>query len=1324
MRYLLCSLLLLLPHLALAQTIQPPFNSTYTAVPLGRINGLPERYGGLVFKRGDPNTILIGGQANSTAGRFFEVPLVRNPVSRKITGFGTPVATGFGGNNDGGVAYHPSGVLFYSRYSLNEIGMVAVGSNTQSRAVSLTPFGVSASPGALTFVPPDLNGGGRLKVMSYGSGNFYDVAIQTDGNGTFNVTGATLRATLQGGPEGMIYLPQGSPVFGASQTLLVTEYNGNAIVGYSIDAEGNPILSSRRVFLSGLTGGEGAAIDPVTGDFLFSTFGTPNQLIRVEGFLAPASVSVTSSANPAKETLPLSLTATITGVGSITGTVTFRDGTAPIAGCESVPVSAGVAVCTTTTLRTGNHRIAASYSGNTTNAAGNASLEQVINPLNTAPVAGPSALSTVVNFALGGVLVGTDIDGDDLRFTLVPGSGPAHGSISNFDPVAGTYTYTPDTGYQGADSFDYTVTEARTDALSVLSARATAQLTVLPPPPGTPGNRTPLAANDLYATDKGVTLTVLPSGVLANDVDLDGDPLQLSALPSAGRAPSHGTVQPTRGGGFVYVPDPGFVGTDSFGYDLTAGPDTVTATVSIVIQDNGVNVVPRAVDDSFNTPDNVPLSVASPGVLDNDIDADRRQPLLAVLSSPPSRGTVALAAHGGFVYTATSQCTVASGQVVDSFTYLTYDGIDYSAPATVSIALRCSNQPPTALNDVFSTPQNAELFVPARGVLDNDLDPESNPLQATLVSGTTQGAVALYADGSFRYRPGPGPAPGVDFQDSFTYLASDGLGNSQAATVTLQIAAVNQPPLAGNDLYSVTRNRTVRIAAPGVLGNDIDPENHALSSVSFTPPANGVLHPSSDGGFDYTPNPGFIGLDSFGYRASDGGQTSNLAQVGIIVLDDGINAAPVAADDAFVATFGRILSVPAPGLLANDADADPNQPIRAVLLSQPASGSVVLTAGGGFDYTPAAGNCAADSQVSFRYVANDSVDDSAPATVTITIRCNNQPPTAVADAYATPRDTELVVPASGLLANDTDPDGNPLTARIERYPANGALALQADGSFRYRPAMGFTGADTFSYRVFDGALTSAVAPVSISVSPVNQPPLAGNDQFVVEQNRLLQIAPPGLLANDLDPENHALAARVETLPLHGTLSLDPQGGLLYVPNTNYVGLDSFTYRVSDGDLTSPAATVVIQVSPATVNVPPIAVDDRYNADFLRLLSVPGPGPLANDNNPDGGQPLSMVIDTNARLGDVKLTAGGGFDYVPAPGTVCTPGLTDSFTYFAFDGTDRSSGPATVTISIACGAALSAPVLIPVMQEGGLLALILVLLVLGCGTLMRWHREAG
>src|SRR5438045_143310 len=140
--------------------------------------------------------------------------------------------------------------------------------------------------------------------------------------------------TLPGGPEGFIYVPLGSPLF-PLQSMLVSEYSSGNVVTYTTDANGNPVLASRHVFVSGLTGAEGAAIDPVTGDFLFSTFGGSNRVIRVQGFVPPTpptTTTVGSSLNPSTFGQSVTFTATVAGA-SPTGTVTFQDGGTNIAGC-------------------------------------------------------------------------------------------------------------------------------------------------------------------------------------------------------------------------------------------------------------------------------------------------------------------------------------------------------------------------------------------------------------------------------------------------------------------------------------------------------------------------------------------------------------------------------------------------------------------------------------------------------------------------------------------------------------------------------------------------------------------------------------------------------------------------------------------------------------------------------------------------------------------------------------------------------------------------------------------------------------------------------
>jgi hypothetical protein len=162
-------------------------------------------------------------------------------------------------------------------------------------------LGIAVSTGALNFVPPGYSGAGQFKISSWSGGQFYDVTLAPDGSGTYNLTAATLMVTLPGGPEGFVYVPLGSTLF-PSQSMLVSEYSSGNVASYTIDAGGNPVLGSRQVFVAGLTGAEGAAIDPLTGDFLFSTFGGGNQVIAVRGFTPPAPPAPVITAVPTLST--------------------------------------------------------------------------------------------------------------------------------------------------------------------------------------------------------------------------------------------------------------------------------------------------------------------------------------------------------------------------------------------------------------------------------------------------------------------------------------------------------------------------------------------------------------------------------------------------------------------------------------------------------------------------------------------------------------------------------------------------------------------------------------------------------------------------------------------------------------------------------------------------------------------------------------------------------------------------------------------------------------------------------------------------------------
>ncbi len=203
----------------------------------------------------------------------------------------------------------------------------------------------------------------------------------------------------------------------------------------------------------------------------------------------------------------------------------------------------------------------------------------------------------------------------------------------------------------------------------------------------------------------------------------------------------------------------------------------------------------------------------------------------------------------------------------------------------------------------------------------------------------------------------------------------------------------------------------------------------------------------------------------------------------------------------------------------------------------------------------------------------------------VTIVAVNDPPAAAADGFTTAEDTVLVQAASGVLANDGDPDSSAtLAAALVTPPSHGTLVLNADGSFSYTPAADFNGIDTFAYKAVatygpsDPTVDTNVATVTITVTPVNDAPVARADAFTTPEDTPLSLAAPGVLAGDTDVDS-ALTAELVSGPAHGTVSLNPDGSFVYTPAGNYNGPDAFTYRASDGALASAPAVVTISVTP-------------------------------------------------------------------------------------------------------------------------------------------------
>jgi ELWxxDGT repeat protein/VCBS repeat-containing protein len=424
------------------------------------------------------------------------------------------------------------------------------------------------------------------------------------------------------------------------------------------------------------------------------------------------------------------------------------------------------------------------------------------------------------------------------------------------------------------------------------------------------------------------------------------------------------------------------------------------------------------------------------------------------------------------------------------------------------------NRPPVAVGDSYSTPEDTVLVVPAPGVLANDTDADGNPLTAVLVAGPFHGVLALNAAGSFTYTP----AANYFGPDSFTYKANDGQADSNVATASINVLPVNDAPVAGDDSYDGVEDTPLVVAAPGVLANDSDIEGDSLAAVLVVGPAHGVLTLNGNGSFTYLPAANYFGSDMFTYKANDGQDDSNVATVRISIA--AVNDAPVAGDDAYGGVEDTPLIVAAPGVLGNDTDVEGDS-LVAVLVTGPAHGTLALNANGSFTYVPAANYFGPDT---FTYKANDGQADSNVAVVSIAVAAVNDAPVAANDSYGAVEDTPLVVAAPGVLANDSDVDGDSLSAVLVTGPAHGTLTLNANGSFTYLPAANYFGPDSFTYKANDGQADSNVATASISVAAVNDNPVAGNDNYSTPQGTPLTVVAPGVLANDSDVDGDALAA--------------------------------------------------------------------------------------------------------------------------------------------------------------------------------------------------------
>ena len=570
-----------------------------------------------------------------------------------------------------------------------------------------------------------------------------------------------------------------------------------------------------------------------------------------------------------------------------------------------------------------------------------ASVNVTVTDKNSAPIAVNDAETTPLNtpVTISVLTNDSDVDGDTL--SIVNATNPSNGSVS---VVGTTIVYTPDNGYTGQDTFNYTITDNQGN-------NVTAMVTVTVASANVP----PIAVDDTASTPLNTPVTI---GVTGNDSDPDGS----SVCVTNATNPANGSVSiSSNGTDVIYTPNAGFTGVDTFVYtvcDADGGTDTATVTVTV----GSGNQAPKLTDDSITTPFDTAVTM---NVTGNDTDPENDS-LTITATTNPANGTASITGNN-VTYTPTP------GYVgVDSYTYTVSDGNGNTATANATVIISGSTLGLNAVNDTATTGYQTPVTINVSG---NDTNPDGgNTCVTSITSNPSDGFVTISSTGQdVVYTPNNGFVG----TDSFVYLACDSEGDTAPATVTVNVTASNQAPVLSPNYAAIQGYLPVTIR---VLADDIDPDGDNLTIVrTHTGPNNGTVTISGDDVI-YQPTNGFVGADSFYYEVSDGNGNLVSERVDIDVQGSSNNAPVVATIPDLNASATGTTSTDI-GSYLTDADGD----TVYVAVADALSGTITFN-GTVLQYTPNAGEVVAGGTDTIYITVSDGQGGVASEIIMVNIQ--------------------------------------------------------------------------------------------------------------------------------------------------------------------------------------------------------------------------------------------------------------------------------------------------------------------------------------------------
>ena len=797
----------------------------------------------------------------------------------------------------------------------------------------------------------------------------------------------------------------------------------------------------------------------------------------------------------------------------------------------------------------------------------------------------------------------TDVDGDHLHVASVSKVSVGSATVAH-DRVKLELR----DGFNGRVSFEYVVSDG-----SGGQGRATGTVFV------GARNDPPRAVADSVRTLAGTPVRVM---VLENDADPDGDPVWVLSASS----PSNGTTH-NQGAAVLYTPPRGYQGRSQFTYTIS-DPSGALSTAHVLVAVGTANHAPLAVDDeaSMDAGSSVLLDV-----LANDSDPDGDALHIQDVAAPQDgvarieEGRVRYTAPAGFKGNVAVAYTAADpAGAADSATMrIQVDDVvqperpPMPAPSPVPPSPPARTPPPPSPRTPAPPPVPTPPADPGPAPVPNSAPAFNAGADQSVLEDAGPQSIGNWATG---ISPGP-PADG-------------------SQTVTFQTTDTNASLFAAGGRPAV--------AADGTLTFTSAADANGTATVTVTA--------IDDGG------------------TANGGVNTSATQTFMITVDP-VNDAPaftsgadpVALEDAGPQTITGWASAIRPGPPDEASQAVTFAAMNSNNLLFAAGGQPLVAANGTLTFTPAA-NASGIATVTVEAVdtggtTNGGSDTSTTSSITISVTAQPDPPLAASDAMSVNEDDPAGV-TFDVLANDSDPDGDPLTLSAFDATAvtSGQLIQNSGGNFTYIPGPAFSGSETFTYTLADG--TGATATGTATITTIAQPdsPVAGADAYTTAQATPLMIAAPGLLNNDYDEDGDPLTVNSSLVlgPANGLALVSADGSFIYTPDPLFVGTDSFTYQVSDG--TGRSAT----------GIATITVNSTVTSSILYLQPT---GPTADLWDISSGTPpaTSPVPDTDSD-GDPGLT----IKHADGKETI-TDGLKYQLWRYVLPGPLQLEGPVTLQL---------------------------------------------